>query len=171
MRQFMFLLAICSLLGACTRTYHNVVPGVGTVATREAYPQAEPVRTKKSVQLPPALRTSLEDYRRRNGYWPQTTRTLEIESEAGRRALWQMQRQGYSLTEILVPHPDTLILEFAFNTETRWRTDRDNPGIPLGRELRGRFVFVAAADGQVQVWKTFDNTWRPGRRELLGQRP
>lgn len=170
MRPILLSLLGCGLLLSCTRTYHDTVPGVGTVTSRESYPAPEPVRTKKNLKLPASLQTSLVEYRQRNGYWPQTTRALEIDSDAGRTALWQMRRQGYSLTEILNPHPDTLALEFAFQTETRWHTDRDDEGIPLGRQLRGRFLFVADKQGSIRVWKTLDNTWRPGRMELLSQK-
>lgn len=163
-------LCLGMLAASCTRTYHDVVPGVGTVTVRESYPSPEPIRTKKDLKLPADLRASLVEYRLRNGYWPQTSRALELDSDAGRTALWNMRRQGYEFTELLCRHPDTLAVEFIFGTETKWHLDRDNDGIALGRYLRGRFLFVADKTDEIVVWKTLDNTWRPGHRELVSTR-
>ncbi|UYZ64534.1 hypothetical protein [Hymenobacter weizhouensis] len=155
-------------LAACTSTTHNVVPGVGPVTTREAYPVPERAGTLNSIELPAELRTSLEDYRRRTGQWPQTTRALEQESERGRVALWAMKRRGYDLAELLCPHPDTLFVEFVYVTKSRWHFDRDDEAVDFGRRLRGRFLFAADSGASVSIWQLLDNAWQVNRRKLVG---
>lgn len=136
------ILLAALVLAGCTR-YETLTTPQGTVTKAVAYPQYEPVRTKRQIVLSLADQDRFRRYYRANHSWPLSEDGFVAASDTNYRLVVGLHRQGFRNLEFVSRGPDTLRVDFIFQTAGNLVLDKGLSLNDLGRGIAGNFLFVA----------------------------
>ena len=129
-------------LPACTR-YETVATPEGTVVKRTSYPQYQAIRTKRQIVLSLTDQERFRRYYRTYHSWPLSVEGFVAASDTNHRLVSGLRRQGFTNLEFVSRGPDSLRVNFLFQTSGNITLDRGVTLDGLGRGIPGSFIFVA----------------------------
>ena len=136
------LLACWFGLPACTR-YTTVATPEGAVVQRTSYPQYQAVRTKRQMALSLTDQERFRRYYQAYHSWPLSLEGFVAASDTNYRLVSGLRRQGFTNLEFVSRGPDSLRINFLFQTSGNLTLDRGVTLDGLGRGILGSFIFVA----------------------------
>lgn len=131
-----------ALLVACTR-YQPVVTPEGMVVKRTSYPQYHVVRTKRQIALSLTDQERFRRYYRTYHSWPLSQEGFVAASDTNYALVANLHRQGFTSLDFISRGPDSLRINFVFQTAGSLILDQNVSVDNLGRGISGSFFFVA----------------------------
>ena len=118
--------------------------GTGSTITRRvSYPQYQAIRTKQQINLSLADQNRFRQYYRVYHNWPLSEQGFVAVSDSNYRLVTDLHRQGYTNLDFITRGPDSLRINFTFQTYSNLTLDRGVTLEGLGRGIPGSFFFVA----------------------------
>ena len=137
------LLASLGLLAACVRTETYPTATGNTITRQVSYPQYQAVRTKQQIALSLADQDRFRRYYHTYHSWPLSEQGFVAVSDTNYRLVADLHRQGYTHLDFVTRGPDSLRVDFIFQTYNNLTLDRGLTLDGLGRGIPGSFFFVA----------------------------
>ena len=131
------------LLAACVRSETYPTANGMTETRRVSYPQYHVIRTKQQINLSLADQDRFRQYYRVYHSWPLSEQGFVAVSDSNYRLVADLHRQGYIHLDFITRGPDSLRINFIFQTYNNLMLDRGLTLEGLGRGITGSFFFVA----------------------------
>ena len=137
------LLASMGMMAACVRS-ETCPTANGSTATRQvSYPQYQAICTKQQINLSLTDQDRFRRYYRTFHSWPLSEQGFVAVSNTNYRLVADLHRYGYGNLDFVTRGPDSLRVDFIFQTYSNLTVDRDVTLDGLGRGIPGSFFFVA----------------------------
>ena len=131
------------LIVACVRSETYPTANGMTEIRRVSYPQYQEVRTKRQIGLSQDDQDRFRRYYRTYHSWPLSEQGFVAASDTNYRLVADLHRQGYTNFDFVTRGPDSLRIDFIFQTYSNLTLDRGVTLEGLGRGIPGSFFFVA----------------------------